>query len=133
LAYKVPRDPVLNEVYLRGLYFWEKRTEPDLRRAIENFNGVVARDPSFEPGYAGIANSYNLLWYFGFMKADEAVPQASAAVEKALALNPQSAEAHLARAYLFLHQLELDGRGRRTSPHFGVEPPGWSLAHQRNA
>lgn len=41
-AAKVSRDPVLNEAYLRGLYFWEKRTEPDLRRAIENFNTAVA-------------------------------------------------------------------------------------------
>jgi tetratricopeptide (TPR) repeat protein len=133
LAYKVPRDPVLNEAYLRGLYFWEKRTEPDLRRAIENFNAVVARDPSFAPGYAGIGNSYNLLWYFGFMKADEAVPQASAAVEKALALDPQSAEAHLARAYLFLHQdwnwTAGDAELRRTLQL----SPGYSLAHQWNA
>ena len=109
LAYKVPRDPVLNEAYLRGLYFWEKRTEPDLRRAIENFNAVVARDPSFAPGDAGIGNSYNLLWYFGFMKA------------------------HLARAYLFLHQdwnwTAGDAELRRTLQL----SPGYSLAHQWNA
>jgi Predicted integral membrane protein len=132
-AAKVSRDPVLNEAYLRGLYFWEKRTEPDLRRAIENFNAAIARDPAFAPAYAGVANSYNLLWYFGFMKADKAVPQAQAAIEKALALDPLSSEAHLARAYLFLHQdwnwAAGDAELRRTLDL----SPGYSLAHQWNA
>jgi len=132
-AAKVSRDPVLNEAYLRGLYFWEKRTEPDLRRAIENFNAAIVRDPAFAPAYAGVANSYNLLWYLGFMRADEAVPQARAAIEKALALDPLSAEAHLARAYLFLHQdwnwAAGDAELRRTLDL----SPGYSLAHQWNA
>ncbi|MFL6307672.1 MAG: winged helix-turn-helix domain-containing protein [Candidatus Sulfotelmatobacter sp.] len=132
-AARVSRDPVLNETYLRGLYFWEKRTEPDLRRAIENFNAAIARDPEFAPAYAGVANSYNLLWYLGFMRADEAVPQARAAIEKALALDPLSAEAHLARAYLFLHQdwnwAAGDAELRRTLDL----SPGYSLAHQWNA
>jgi TolB-like protein/DNA-binding winged helix-turn-helix (wHTH) protein len=132
-AYKVPRDPVLNEAYLRGLYFWEKRTEPDVRRAIENFNAAVARDPGFAPAYAGVANSYNMLWYLGFMKADEAVPHARTAIEKALALDPLSAEAHLARAYLLLHEdwnwAAADAECRRA-----VElSPGYALAHQWNA
>ena len=132
-AAKVSRDPVLNEAYLRGLYFWEKRTEPDLRRAIENFNAAIARDPGFAPAYAGVANSYNLLWYLGFMRADEAVPQARAAIEKALALDPLSAEAHLARAYVFLHQdwnwAAGDAELRRTLDL----SPGYALAHQWNA
>ncbi len=132
-AAKVSRDPVLNEAYLRGLYFWEKRTEPDLRRAIENFNAAIARDSGFAPAYAGVANSYNLLWYLGFMRADEAVPRARAAIEKALALDPLSAEAHLARAYLFLHQdwnwTAGDAELRRTLEL----SPGYSLAHQWNA
>lgn len=132
-AYKVPRDPVLNEAYLRGLYFWEKRTEPDLHRAIENFNAAVAQDPGFAPAYAGVANSYNMLWYRGFMKANEAVPQARAAVEKALALDPLSAEAHLARAYLFLHD-EWDWTAAGSECRRAVQlSPGYALAHQWNA
>jgi TolB-like protein/DNA-binding winged helix-turn-helix (wHTH) protein len=132
-AAKVSRDPVLNEAYLRGLYLWEKRTEPDLRRAIENFNTAVARDPGFAPAYAGVANSYNLLWYLGFMKADEAVPQARAAIEKALTLDPQSAEGHLARAYLFLHQDWNWAAGDAELQRTLELSPGYSLAHQWNA
>src|SRR5438445_9123772 len=99
-AQRTLHDPELNEAYLRGLFFWDKRTEPDLRRAIQNFNLAISRDPGFAPAYAGVANSYNLLWYLGFLKANEAVPQSRSAVDKALALDPQSAEAHVALAYL---------------------------------
>lgn len=124
---------MLNEAYLRGLYFWEKRTEPGLRRAIENFNAAIAQDPGFVPAYAGVANSYNMLWYVGFMKADEAVPQARAAVEKALALDPLSAEAHLARGYLLLHD-EWDWTAGGSECRRAVElSPGYALAHQWNA
>jgi len=72
-ARRASHDPQLNEAYLRGVFFWDKRTEPDFRRAIENFNLAIARDPTFAPAYAGVANSYNMLWYFGWMKADDAV------------------------------------------------------------
>ena len=60
-AQRTLHDPELNEAYLRGLFFWDKRTEPDLRRAIQNFNLAISRDPGFAPAYAGVANSYNLL------------------------------------------------------------------------
>jgi TolB-like protein/DNA-binding winged helix-turn-helix (wHTH) protein len=123
-------DPQLNESYLRGLFFWDKRTEPDLRRAIENFNLAISRDPGFAPAHAGVANSYNLMWYLGFMKADEAVPQARSAVEKALVLDPSSAEAHLALAYLKLHY-DWDWTGADMEHRRAIElSPGYSLAHQ---
>ena len=132
-AHRQPRDPALSEAYLRGLFFWDKRTEPDLHRAIDNFNAAVAREPSFAPAYAGLANSYNLLWYLGFMKAEEAVPQARAAMEKALALDPLSAEAHVARAYL-LHHADWNWTAAEAEHLRAVElSPGYSLAHQWNA
>jgi len=129
-AQQTMHDPELNEAYLRGLFFWDKRTEPDLRRAIQNFNLAISRDPGFAPAYAGVANSYNLLWYLGFIKADEAVPKARSAVEKALALDPQSAEAHVALAYL-MHHYDWDWVGAEREHRRAVElSPGYSLAHQ---
>jgi TolB-like protein/DNA-binding winged helix-turn-helix (wHTH) protein/Tfp pilus assembly protein PilF len=129
-ARRASHDPQLNEAYLRGLFFWDKRTEADFRRAIENFNLAIARDPTFAPAYAGVANSYNMLWYFGWMKADDAVPQARSAVEKALVLDPSSAEAHLALAYLKLHY-DWDWVGSETENRRALElSPGYSLAHQ---
>ncbi len=127
---EAPRDAKLNEAYLRGLFFWEKRTDADLRKAIENFNVAISRDSGFAPAYAGLANSYNLLWYLGFMKADEAVPQARAAVEKALVLDPLSPEAHVGLAYL-KHHYDWDWAGAELEHRRAIElRPGYSLAHQ---
>ena len=129
-AQRTLHDPELNEAYLRGLFFWDKRTDPDLRRAIENFNLAISRDPGFAPAYAGVANSYNLMWYLGFMKADEAVPQARSAMEKALLLDPSSAEAHVAIAYL-KHHYDWDWTGAEMEHRRAIElSPGYSLAHQ---
>jgi tetratricopeptide (TPR) repeat protein len=129
-ARRAAHDPQLNEAYLRGLFFWDKRTEPDLRRAIESFHLAILRDPAFAPAYAGVANSYNMLWYLGWMKADEAVPRARSAVEKALMLDPSSAEAHLALAYLKLHY-DWDWAGAENENRRAIElSPGYSLAHQ---
>ena len=129
-ALQSSHDPELNEAYLRGLFFWDKRTEADLHRAIDNFKLAISRDPGFPPAYAGLANSYNLLWYLGFMKADEAVPQARGATEKALGLDPSSAEAHVALSYLKLHY-DWDWAGAEKESRLAVElSPGYSLAHQ---
>jgi TolB-like protein/DNA-binding winged helix-turn-helix (wHTH) protein/Tfp pilus assembly protein PilF len=129
-ALQSSHDPELNEAYLRGLFFWDKRTEADLHRAIDNFKLAISRDPGFPPAYAGVANSYNLLWYLGFMKADEAVPQARGATEKALGLDPSSAEAHVALSYLKLHY-DWDWAGAEKESRLAVElSPGYSLAHQ---
>jgi TolB-like protein/DNA-binding winged helix-turn-helix (wHTH) protein len=129
-AQRTLHDPELNEAYLRGLFFWNKRTEPDLRRAIENFNLAISRDPSFAPAYGGVANSYSLMWYLGFMKADEAVPQTRSSVEKELALDPQSSEAHVALAYL-KHHYDWDWAGAELEHRRAIElSPGYSLAHQ---
>jgi TolB-like protein/DNA-binding winged helix-turn-helix (wHTH) protein len=127
---EAPHDPQLNEAYLRGLFFWEKRTDADLRRAIDNFKLAISRDSGFAPAYAGVANSYNLLWYLGFMKADEAVPQARTAVEKALILDPLSPEAHVGLAYL-KHHYDWDWAGAELEHRRAIElRPGYSLAHQ---
>ena len=129
-ARQAPHDPKLNEAYLRGLFFWEKRTEADLHRAVENFNIAISRDSDFTPAYAGIANSYNMLWYFGFMKAEEAVPQAHAAVERALVLDPLSPEAHVGLGFLKLHY-DWDWAGGELECRRAIElRPGYSLAHQ---
>jgi hypothetical protein len=63
-AHRQPRDPALSEAYLRGLYFWDKRTEPDLRRAIDNFNAAVARSPALRPRMpdSRTATTYSGIW-----------------------------------------------------------------------
>jgi tetratricopeptide (TPR) repeat protein len=94
----VPSRSILPEAYdayLRGRYFWNKRTEPNLKKAIECFEHALNLDPLYAPAYAGIADSYFYLGYsFGRMDPNDAMPRAKAAALRALELDAHSAEAH---------------------------------------
>jgi TolB-like protein/Tfp pilus assembly protein PilF len=86
------------ELYLKGLFFWNKRTGADLRTAIEYFNQALGKDPSYALAYAGLADSYGLLHGYGAASPADSFPQAKAAARKALELDNTSAEAHTSLA-----------------------------------
>jgi len=92
-------DPDVRVAYLRGRYFWNKRDEPGLKQAIVYFNQAIARDPNYAPGYAGLADCYNLLSVWGSLPDREAFPKAKAAAQKAIELDPSSAEAYTSLAF----------------------------------
>ncbi len=85
--------------YLRGRYFWNKRTADNLQKAIEHFDQAIEKDPNFALAYTGLADSYQLLAEYSAAAPHEAFPKAKAAVKKALEIDDQSAEAHTALAY----------------------------------
>jgi TolB-like protein/Tfp pilus assembly protein PilF len=82
------------ELYLKGRFFWNKRTGADLRTAIEYFNQALGKDPSYGLAYAGLADSYGLLSIYGAASPADSFPQARAAAKKALELDDTLAEAH---------------------------------------
>ena len=82
------------ELYLKGRFFWNKRTGADLRKAIDYFNQAIAKDPNYALAYSGLADSYLLLPPYGAAAPKESIPQAKAAVKKALELDDTLAEAH---------------------------------------
>jgi TolB-like protein/Tfp pilus assembly protein PilF len=82
------------ELYLKGRFFWNKRTGADLRKAIDYFNQAVAKDPNYALAYSGLADSYLLLPPYGAAAPKDSIPQAKAAVKKALELDDTLAEAH---------------------------------------
>ena len=87
--------PEAYDSYLRGRYFWNKRTEANLKKAIECFQHALNLDPLYAPAYSGIADSYFYLGYsFGRMDPNDAMPRAKAAALRALELDSHSAEAH---------------------------------------
>ena len=92
---KVPTtDSEAYELYLKGRFFWNKRTGADFRKAIEYFNQAIAKDPSYALAYAGLADSYQLLPNYGAAAPRDSIPQAKAAAQKALELDSNLAEAH---------------------------------------
>jgi TolB-like protein/Tfp pilus assembly protein PilF/predicted Ser/Thr protein kinase len=91
-------DPEAYELYLKGRYFWNKRTEEGLKKALECFQGVIAKDPQDARGYAGVADSYLMLVEYGTIPAGDAIQKARVAVRKALEMDDSLAEAHTSLA-----------------------------------
>jgi TolB-like protein/class 3 adenylate cyclase/Flp pilus assembly protein TadD len=88
------------ELYLKGRFFWNKRTGADLRTAIDYFNQALGKDPGYALAYVGLADSYALLHFFGAASAADSFPQAKAAAKRAVELEDTLAEAHTALAKL---------------------------------
>jgi TolB-like protein/Tfp pilus assembly protein PilF len=94
MSKKPTANPEAYELYLKGRFFWNKRTGADLRKAIEYFNQAIAKDPNYALAYSGLADSYLLLPLYGAAAPKDSIPQAKAAVKKALELDDTLAEAH---------------------------------------
>jgi tetratricopeptide (TPR) repeat protein len=98
-------NPEGYESYLKGRYFWNKRTADGLKAALAYFNQAIEEDPKYAQAYSGLADTYALLgdWQYAVMTPKEAFPKAKAAAIKAL---------------------ELDSRARRSPQLAGVRL-GW--------
>ncbi len=95
-------NPEAYTVYLRGQYFWNKRTPEGYRAAIDEFERAAALDPQFALPHAGIAYCHAMLGFdeVGVVPPSEAMPKAQAAAERALELDPLLPQAHGARAVI---------------------------------
>lgn len=95
-----PREYEAYDLYLKGRYFWNKRTPLGFQQAIECFQQSIARDPNYARAYAGLADTYALLSGYTFTPQTEAIPKARAAALKALELDEGLAEAHTSLALI---------------------------------
>lgn len=93
-----------HDLYLKGLYHWNKRTVSGFQQAIEYFQQATTLDPTYAPAYAGLANSYTLLTAYSSASAALYMPQARAAAFRAVQLDPNLAEAHVALALIAQNQ-----------------------------
>jgi len=94
-----PANREAEEFYLKGRYYWEKRTPDSLNKAVDSFTQAIVHDPGYAPAYVGLADCYNLLREYTMMPASEAYPRALAAAKKAVELDPRSSEAHASIAF----------------------------------
>ena len=87
------------QLYLKGIFYWNKRSPDGLQKSIEYFNRAVETDPGYALAYTGLANAYNLTSFFNVVPPREAMPKAKAAATKALEIDGTLAEAHISLAY----------------------------------
>ncbi len=96
------------EFYLKGRYYWNRRTGDSLNRAVDSFTQAIVLDPSYAEAYAGLADTYDLMREYASMPESEAYPRAIAAATKAVSLDDSLAEAHRALAFgLFYWKWEI--------------------------
>jgi TolB-like protein/Tfp pilus assembly protein PilF len=91
------------QFYLRGRYFWNKRTSDGIKQAIEHFERSIEHDPNFALGYVGLADSYIGLTFYNFAAPHETMPKAKESAIKALALDNTLAEAHASLAHILVN------------------------------
>jgi TolB-like protein/DNA-binding winged helix-turn-helix (wHTH) protein/Flp pilus assembly protein TadD len=128
-------DPQAHEAYLKGRYFWNKRTGADLESAIDYFNNAVAVDPGYAAAYAGLADSYALAgdWEYGLLAPQEAWPKAIQAAKKALELDENLGEAHASLAFA-LDLFAWDWSGAETEYQRALAlGPNYATAHHWHA
>ena len=87
-------NPEAYQAYLKGRYYWNRRTAENLKKAIEQFKIATDRDPNYAIAYAGLADCYAVLHEYAGAPTSETVPQAKAYAERALAIDAQLAEPH---------------------------------------
>lgn len=129
LAKRGTGDVRAHQLYLRGRYFWNRRTDEGLRQAIECFNTAIAADPDYGLAYAGLADTHILLaaFAYGAFRPHDEWPRARAAAERALELDEQLAEAHTSLAFIrFRYDWDWSGaeqefeRAIELNPHYAT-------------
>jgi TolB-like protein/DNA-binding winged helix-turn-helix (wHTH) protein/Flp pilus assembly protein TadD len=124
-------NPEAYEAYLKGRYFWNKRTGEGLKKAIEYFNRAIEADSTYAEAYSGLADAYALSgdWEYGVLSPQVAFREAKAAATKALALDENLSEAHTSLAFA----LDLYGWDWNTAEkEYGLAiklNPGYATAH----
>lgn len=119
-----------HQAYIRGRYFWNRRTAADLKTAINYFNEAVREDPNYALAFAGLADSYMLLADYNGALPDEAYPKANDAAMKALELDDELSEAHTALAYVKMYYYH-DWQGAESEFRRAVAlNPNYPSAHQ---
>jgi TolB-like protein/Tfp pilus assembly protein PilF len=102
IAARPTENTEAHSFYMRGRFFWNKRTEEGFRQAIEYFEQALEEDPSYALAYAGIADSYNFLGWQDLLPSEEVYPLARSAAERALMVDETLSEAHASLAYVKL-------------------------------
>ena len=123
-------NPEAYQLYLKGLFHWNKRTAESLKTSVDYFNQAIEKDPSYAQAYAGMALAYVLYPQYSAGKPAESMPKANAAARRALALDDTLAEAHTALAnLLYYYERNIPESDREYQRAIELNP-NYATAHQ---
>ena len=130
LAKRYTQDPEAYQLYLKGRYFWNKRTEADLRKAISYFQQAIAKDPGYALAYTGLADSYHVLWVYSNESPKECHDLAKAAALRAVQIDDTLAEAHTTLASIAAADDWDFAEGEREFQRALALNPNYATAHK---
>jgi TolB-like protein/predicted Ser/Thr protein kinase len=123
------QNPEAYQLYVKGRYYWNKRTGADIKTAISYFNQAIDKDPGYAVAYAGLADAYGVLPNFD-SDSNDVLPKANAAAEKALELDPSLASPHaLLGANKMQHGWDFSGGEAELRKALELDPSD-ATAHQ---
>jgi serine/threonine protein kinase/Tfp pilus assembly protein PilF len=131
-----PRTAEAYQLYLKGRFYWNKRTAENFQKGIEAFREAIDLDPTYALAYAGLADCYNLLNTYSVLAAHDAFPKAKAAATRALELDDSLPEAHASLAFVtFFYEWKAAAaeesfqRAIKLNPNYGTAHHwyGWFL------
>jgi TolB-like protein/Tfp pilus assembly protein PilF len=130
MAAQPTTDTAAYELYHKGLSLWGKRSGDNIPQGIAFFEQAIAHDPNYALAYAGLANSYILLPYYTATPLHDAAPKARAAALKALQLDPNLAEGHVALGkILSFDDIDLPGAAREFQRGIELQPNNATAHH----
>ena len=106
LASRPTENPEAHQLYLKGRYFWNKRTTDNLKKAIDFFEQAIAKDPAYAVAYSGLADAHAVLPYYAATSPKDDAGKALAAAGKAVKLDDSLAEAHTSLANALVLNLQ---------------------------
>ena len=123
-AQRFTESTVAYELYLKGRYYWNRRTPDDLLRSVEFFKQAIVADPQYALAYAGLADAYNVLGSLGYdvLPPSEVMPKAKEAALRGLQLDDQLAEAHAAMGFVLRYEWDRQGAGREHERSVALNP-----------
>src|ERR1700676_1387345 len=120
------------EAYIRGRYFWDKRTDEGMKKGLAYFREAIALDPTFSQAYVGIADSYATLGLYAVLPPREAFPAAKEASKKALEMDPNLAERHASLGFIAFYY-DWDGRAVESEFRQAFDKnPNYAIGHSWN-
>ena len=129
MARKPTENTAAYDAYLKGRYFWNKRTTDDVQRGLEYFRQSISLDPHFAEGYEGVADSYATMGLYGSMPPDQAFPAARTAALKALQMDDSLADAHATLGLIYFYY-DWDGAAAEDEFQRALEiNPNYAMAH----
>ncbi len=116
-------DSEAYQSYLKGRYYWNKRSPEGTQKAVGYFQQAIGKDPAYALAYAGLADAYTYLSFFNVVPPREAMPSAKAAAMKALEIDEHLAEAHVSLGYIsFAYDWDWTAAGKHFDQALALNP-----------